>query len=341
MRTFVVVIAATCALGSCGSQTSSGSNTPQHTSTRTTSSLAASASVHSARLRVGARPKPMVHADPRTAAVITRLLTAVFVHPDPAQCTTTMTRRYVSQAFGADAARSGTSVITACREHQRLRARLPASERNVTVPDITMAGGEAHATVRGANGYRVAVTVAREGASWRLTGFSTAVSAPGQGAEIAPAGSLYAYRIPTGFIRGAVALGPVNAAGAAFSTAVAFAGDPSGGGIVVAQSAFRSGVHDPAALNATVPRLDHALRSSSVAAAVDPPSVGTIGGRQAVSWLLHGVRAEAAHPDGRITFVFSSAANAVVVTCRWPRTGPDRAALRDGCNAVLRTLSVG
>ena len=74
-----------------------------------------------------------------------------------------------------DAGRSGTSAITACRQHQRLRRQLPAAERRVTVPDITMAGRDAHATVRGANGYPVGVTLARDGAAWRLTAFSTSV----------------------------------------------------------------------------------------------------------------------------------------------------------------------
>jgi hypothetical protein len=31
----------------------------------------------------------------------------------------------------------------------------------------------------------------------------------------------------------------------------------------------------------------------------------------------------------------------VVVNCRWPHAGGDRAALRKGCDAVLATLAVG
>jgi hypothetical protein len=59
------------------------------------------------------------------AASITATLTAVFVHPEASQCSTAMTAQYVSQFFSADAARSGTSVVRECRDHQRERAPGP------------------------------------------------------------------------------------------------------------------------------------------------------------------------------------------------------------------------
>src|SRR5690242_17416113 len=52
-------------------------------------------------------------------------LTAVFVHPQASQCTSLMTAQFVSQFFSADAARSGTSLLRTCRDHQRERAQLP------------------------------------------------------------------------------------------------------------------------------------------------------------------------------------------------------------------------
>ena len=66
-----------------------------------------------------------------------------------------------------------------------------------------------------------------------------------------------------------------------------------------------------------------------------------VNGRPAVTWTLAGIRSVTAPTDGKATFVFSSAANVVVVNCRWPRAGPEGAALRAGCDAVLDTLAVG
>jgi hypothetical protein len=252
-----------------------------------------------------------------------------------------MTPRYVSQAFSADAARSGVSPMAECRAHQRLRAHIPEAERRVTVQDIVLTGGGAHATVRGANGYPIGVALSRRGGTWRLDEFGVAAVAPGQGREVAPADSLYAYRVPPGFISGGTAIGAVETTGAAFSTSVILPGGRSRDGIAIAQSAFGFGVHDPAALRAAIPRLDRALRGSSIARELGPPVAGEIGGRLAVSWDLSEVGSAPPHTDGRTVFVFSSANNVVIVNCRWPDSGSDRSVLRDGCKAVLATLSVG
>ena len=81
--------------------------------------------------------------------------------------------------------------------------------------------------------------------------------------------------------------------------------------------------------------------------AAPEPAIGwgarEVGGRPAVTWSLASVKtATATAPtDGEAAFVFSSASNVVVVNCRWPHSGGDRAALRKGCDAVLATLAVG
>jgi hypothetical protein len=269
------------------------------------------------------------------------LLTAVFVHPKSAQCTAAMTPRYVSQAFAADAARSATTPMAACREHQQSRAELPEAERRVAVQDIAATGGDVHATVRGANGYPIGVTLARHGEAWRLDGYGVAGVAPGQGAEVAPADSLYAYRVPHGFVSGGTQVGPVETTGAAFSTAVVLPGDQSDDGIAVAQSALRAGIHNQAALRTAIRRLDRAIREIPIARVIGPPVAGKIGPRLAVSWNLGGVQSDPPHTDGRTVFVFSSAANFVIVNCRWPHAGADRPVLENGCRDVLATLSVG
>ena len=112
----------------------------------------ASSERHSMRAH-GAR----THAADATA--INATLTAVFAHPDASQCSTAMTAQYVSQFFSADAARSGTSVVRECRDHQRERAQLAKRYRLVTVHDLQVSGHRAHAIVRGANGYPIGVSL--------------------------------------------------------------------------------------------------------------------------------------------------------------------------------------
>jgi hypothetical protein len=266
---------------------------------------------------------------------------AAFGHPDAAQCTRAMTPQYVSQAFSADAARSEVSPMAECRAHQRLRAKLPEAERRVTVEHIVMTEGGVHATVRGANGYPIGVALSRRSGTWLLDGFGVAAVAGGKGREVAPVGSLYAYRIPPGFVAGETEIGPVHTTGAAFSTAVILPGGRSHEGIAVAQTAFGFGVHDRLALRAAARRLDRAVRASSFARVIGPPVARKVGARLAVSWDLDGVRLEPGKPDGQTVFVFSSAQNVVVVNCRWPHAGPQRSVLRNGCKALLATLAVG
>jgi hypothetical protein len=328
LKTLAAGVTVACVFAACGSR-----GDPVAHSAATTP--------HKPRFVTSAASRPPVRADAHTSAVVTRLLIAVFVHPQSAQCTTAMTPRYVSQAFDADAARSGISVMAECRVHQRSRAELPLSERRVTVPDIVLTGGEAHATVRGANGYPIGVTLSPHGATWRLDGFGVAAVASGQGLEVAPSGSLYAYRVPPGFVTGGTSIGAVQTTGAAFSTSVVLPGGPQRVGVAVGQTALGFGVHDTAALRVATLRLDRVVRGSPVARVFGPPVAGKIGRRLSLSWDLRGAEPDPAHTDGRTVLVFSSAKNVVIVNCRWPHTGPDRLVLRTGCEAVLATLAVG
>jgi hypothetical protein len=276
------------------------------------------------------------------ATSITATLTAVFVHPEARQCSTAMTAQYVSQFFSADAARSGTSVVRECRDHQRERARLAQRYRQVSVHDLRMSGHRAHAIVRGANGYPIGVSLVDGPGGWRLDGSGVAVQTPdGHGQQVAPQGSLYAYRIPPGFVAAGTRVGPVTTTGAAFSTGVRLPGARPGDGIAIAQTAANSHVADLAALQGMLPRIDGEVRSASIARVVGPGVAHEVGGRPAVTWTLAGVNAATAPTDGEATFVFSSASNVVVVNCRWPHAGSGRAALRKGCDAVLATLAVG
>jgi hypothetical protein len=77
---------------------------------------------------------------------------------------------------------------------------------------------------------------------------------PGHGQQVAPQGSLYAYRIPRGFVAAGTRVGPVVTSGAAFSTGVAVPGAPAGDGVAVAQTAAKSHVPDLAALRSVLPR---------------------------------------------------------------------------------------
>jgi hypothetical protein len=235
---------------------------------------------------------------PADAAAITATLDAVFVHPEASQCSRSMTAQFLSQFFSADAARSGTSVLRTCRVHQRERAQLPKRYRIVTVHDLEVSGNRARAIVRGANGYPIGVSLVQDGRGWRLDASGTAIQAPGHGHQVAPQGSLYAYRIPPGFVAADTRVGPVVTSGAAYSTGVGLPDGQSADGIAVAQTAANSHIHDLAGLRAVLPQVDRAVRGSSVA-------------------------------------------NVVVVNCRWPHSGPERAKLRAGCDAVLGTLAVG
>ncbi|MGZ4183954.1 MAG: hypothetical protein ACXVUE_01315 [Solirubrobacteraceae bacterium] len=179
----------------------------------------------------------------RNAAIIATL-EAVFVHPKAGQCSTLMTVQFVSQFFSADAARSGTSVLRTCRDHQRERAQLSSRYRIVTVHDLKVSGDRARAIVRGANGYPIGVSLVAANGGWRLDGSGTASQAPGHGQQVAPQGSLYAYRIPPGFVNAGTRIGPVVTSGAAFSTGVALPGGPSGDGVAVAQTAGTSWASD-------------------------------------------------------------------------------------------------
>lgn len=259
-RTFAGGLALACLLVACGNRGDAGAHSNRQSNAATTSSPGASATLPGAGLLTSAASQAPMRVDARVAAVITRLLTSVFAHPESAQCASPMTPRYVSEAFGADAARSGVSPMAECREHQRLRAELPDAERRVTVQEIVMAGGGVHATVRGASGYPIGVTLSRRRATWRLDGFGVTAVPRGEGSEVAPAGSLYAYRIPPGFISGGTAIGAVQATGAAFSTSVILPDRRSAEGVAIAQGAFAFRIHDRAALRSAIPRLDRAVR---------------------------------------------------------------------------------
>ena len=313
------LLLAVCVLAACGS--SSEQRATHASATRTSTVSSGSSGQHS--------------------AAITATLTAVFVHPQATQCMTTMTAQFVSQFFSADAARSGTSVLRACREHQRERAQLPKRYRVVTIHDLQLIGQRAYAIVRGANGYPIGVSLVRGAGGWRLDASGTASQSPGHGQQVAPQGSLYAYRIPAGFVAAGTSIGPVVTSGAAFSTGVGLPGGPAGDGIAVAQTAANSHVPDLAALRAVLPEADRVVRASSIARVIGPPIAHEVGGRPALSWNVVGIRSIPAPTDGKATFVFSSATNVVVVNCRWPHAGPQRAALRAGCDAVLATLAVG
>ena len=282
-----------------------------------------------------------IRTPPAGATAITATLTAVFVHPEASQCSTTMTAQYVSQFFSADAARSGTSVVRECRDHQRERAQLPKRYRLVTVHDLRVSGHRAHAIVRGANGYPIGVSLVEGHGGWRLDGSGTAIQAPGHGQQVAPQGSLYAYRIPPGLVAAGTRVGPVTTTGAAFSTGVRLPGSRPGDGIAIAQTAANSHIADLGALRSVLPRIDREVRGAPIARVIGPGVAHEVGGRPAVTWTLVGVNDATAPTDGKATFVFSSASNVVVVNCRWPQAGSGRAALRKGCDAVLATLAVG
>jgi hypothetical protein len=211
----------------------------------------------------------------------------------------------------------------------------------VTIHDLGVSGQRARAIVRGANGYPISVSLVEGTGGWRLDASGAVTPASGHGQQVAPQGSLYAYRIPPGFVEAGTRVGPVVTSGAAYSTGVAIPGGPSGDGVAVAQTAGNSHIPDLAALRALLPRADRAVRGSAIARVIGPPIAHQVGGRPAVSWDVAGIRSVAPQTDGQATFVFSSATNVIVVNCRWPHAGPQRAALRAGCNSVLDTLAVG
>jgi hypothetical protein len=188
-----------------------------------------------------------------SASAITATLKAVFVHPEASQCSGSMTARFVSQSFSAGAARSGTRALRTCRDHQRERAQLPKRYRLVTVHDLEVSGHRARAIVRGANGYPIRVSLVASSRGWRLDASGAPSDARGHGQEVSPQGSLYAYRIPQGFVAAGTRIGPVVTSGAAFSTAVGLPGGRSGERVAVAQTAANSHIRDLAALNTVLP----------------------------------------------------------------------------------------
>ena len=243
------------------------------------------------------------------------------MHPEASQCSTSMTALYVSQFFSADAARSGTSVVRECRDHQRERARLAQRYRQVSVHNLQgqRAPGPRHRTRSQWLSDRRLVGGGPGG--WRLDGSGTAIQASGHGQQVAPQGSLYAYRIPPGFVAAGTAVGPVTTTGAAFSTGVRLPGSRPGDGIAIAQTAANSHIADLAALRSVLPRIDREVRAAPIARVIGPGVAHEVGGRPAVTWTLAGVNAATAPTDGEATFVFSSASNVVVVNCRWPHAG--------------------
>lgn len=211
----------------------------------------------------------------------------------------------------------------------------------MSVHDLEVSGHRARAIVRGANGYPIGMSLVVGSRGWRLDGLGTAIQAPGHGQQVAPQASLYAYRIPDGFVAAGTRVGPVLTSGAAFSTGVRLPGSGSGDGVAIAQTAANSHIRDLAALRSVLPEIDREVRAAPIARVIGPPVAHEVGGRPAVSWNLVDVRSATAPTDGKATFVFSSAANVVVVNCRWPSAGGQQAALRAGCDAVLATLAVG
>jgi hypothetical protein len=279
---------------------------------------------------------------PGSVAAVASVLRAVFEHPSASQCATAMTAHYLQQAFATDAANSGTTVQKACAEHQRARAALAASVRSVAIEGLTASGLNAQATLRGRSGYVERVLLVASGGTWRLDGIGPAVTPPGSGSLVAPSGSLYAYRIPSGLTASRVQIGSVPITGSAYSTGVAPANGRPGEGIVVLQTVLGPRVRDVAALKAQLPGVDAGIRGSIPARALTKPTVSEIGGRPAASWYITGDRSLPAYRDGEITLVFSSGGSVVVlVNCRWPRSGSNEQPVRQGCAAVLATLRVG
>jgi hypothetical protein len=227
-----------------------------------------------------------------------------------------MTARFVSQFFSADAARSGMPVLRTCRDHQRERAQLPKRYRLVTVDDLEVSGHRARAIVSGANGYPIGVSLVASSRGWQLDASGAPSQARGHGQQVSPQGSLYAYRTPDGFVAAGTRIGPVVTSGAAFSIAVGLPGGRSGEGVAVAQTAANSHIQDLASLRTVLPRIDRAVRGAPIARVIGPPVAHELGRRPAVTWTLSSIRSVTSLTDGEATFVFSSAANVVVVNCR-------------------------
>jgi hypothetical protein len=301
---------------------------------------------HSGSGKSGAKPATPpspAPSEPSSTGVeaATSTLRAVFVHPTASQCTTAMTVRYQQQAFATDAANSATSVKQACAAHQRARAALTATDREVTVEGLTIGGASAQATLRGSNGYPLRVLLVADRGRWRLDAIGAPQTPSGGGAVVAPPGSLYAYRIPPGYTQVGTRIGTVKTTGAGYSTAVSPRAGRFQGGIAVAQTVIGPPVRDQAVLRAELPHLERSLRAASTAQVIGAPRVGAIGGRPAVTWHLAGARGFSGSTDGETVFVFSSAQPIVIVNCRWPHTGAEQPALRHGCAAVLGTIRVG
>jgi hypothetical protein len=276
------------------------------------------------------------------APAVTAALQAVFAHPTPAQCTTAMSVDYVRQTFGSlthGERKVASTALRVCQIHQRQRAAMAASLREVAVQDLAVQGDSATAALRGSNGYPLAVRLTRRGSGWVL-------DAPGRphelgsGRQVAPDGSLYAYRIPPGFHAARAGIGPVDVTGAAYSTAVASPkASQRGEGVGVAQTATTRPYRDAAQLRGAIPGFTPRLRVAAQRAGqalLAPPTVVQVAGRPALRWLTVGARL-----THEATLVLSSAPPVVVlVSCTWARTAADEQVVTRGCNALLASLQV-
>jgi hypothetical protein len=277
------------------------------------------------------------------AASVTAVLQAVFAHPTPSQCATAMTPAYLAVTFG-DLTHGERKVASTARKvcaiHQRQRSAMEPALREVTVHDLTIEGASATATLRGTNDYPIEVALTRVGGVWRLDAPGKASTGPGSGEEVAPQGSLYAYRIPSGFRPGHVAIGPVEVTGSAFSTAITSPkASGRGDGVAVAQSTSQLSVHDAAELRAQLPPFTRELRRVLQDAGVtltSAPAATRVGDRPALrlTWVIEGTTRQT-------TIVFSTAVPLVVaVNCIWHGSPPEIAEIRRGCDAVLGSLRV-
>ena len=282
--------------------------------------------------------------DAASSAAIGAALDAVFERPTAAQCRTAMTRAYVKQTFGAFTSgerKVAGSARRVCAIHQRQRAAMDAELRAVTIHDLAVQGDTATAALRGANGYPIAVRLTRAGARWLLDGEPTPGHESGRGHQVAPDGSLYAYRVPPGFVVARASVGPVDVTGSAYATAV---GSPAARreheGVAVAQSTSASFfVHDAADLRAQMPAFERHLREglrTLTGQSVAGFATSEISGRPALSWTVADERVLR-----RTTFVFTSAPPVVVaVNCVWARSTRERRIVEQGCDALLRSLQV-
>jgi hypothetical protein len=280
-------------------------------------------------------------ASPDTGAV-TAVLQAVFAHPTPAQCTTAMSVDYVKQTFGSlthGERKVASTALRVCQIHQRQRAAMAASLREVAVQGLAVQGDSATAALRGSNGYPTAVRLTRRGSDWVLDGPGRPHEL-GPGQQVAPQGSLYAYRIPSGFRPARAGVGPVDVTGSAYSTAVRSPrAQGAGEGVAVAQTATSRPYRSAAQLRAALPEYTPRLRVAAERAGesfLSPPAVVQTAGRPALRWVT-----ATAHVAHEATLVLSSAPPVVVlVSCTWARTPAHEREIRRGCDALLASLQV-